>query len=1516
MAYEIGGRADKKGNRFEYNWVISKVLEVIEEKIDYIILEAIGEDERGVDLWIGYSDGSNEGQQCKGRNGSQECWDFGTVNAKGIFNNWKNQLERKLTNNVALVSPLSFTILEDLTSRARNTNINPRDFYTYQIESSGKMTNIFFKQFCKVMDLDFKDDKELAKAINYLSRIFYRQSTDSELKFNIISKINLIFIGEADQIYAQLLDYILTEDIWGKRIDIVTLERFLKTRGIEFRNLARDTRILPKIRELNKEYQNAFICLHGGLIERVEATKCQQEILNGKSLIIHGKAGTGKSGCTENIINFCEDNEIMYLAIKLDKRIPYSTSEIWGNSMGLPASIAHCVHCVSKNKRAVIILDQLDALRWTQAHSGDALNVCFQVINEIENINRERKQKISIVMVCRTYDLENDHNIHNLFKNDNAKNIEWIRIQIGDLAEITIKSIVGNEYNILPKRLRGLLKIPSNLYIWEQLDCEGNYMEINTTQQLVSEWWRQLENKVAQLELSSKELNTIKIRIIEFCEKRGRIYAPTSIIQVSKEYLDFLCSNGFILVLNNKISFVHQSILDCFLSEYMLNKFYNEESVEDIIGNIDKQNPGRRYQVQLFMQQLLEISDEDFLDAGIKMLESSNIRYNVKYVFFEILSQIDFPSKKICRFICTYVSDEKWGIHILKSIIWGRKGYVELLRSKGILDSWMQDSSRRIQVINLMVSISPNYQRKDIEFIEKYAFQNQSEDREWSRCLYRDINEGIDELFDLRMKFYRKYPDFINQYIDVKAMMEQCEIRTIRLLAFMLEFKLNNKGKMLYRYEEELVYEDTEIIVNQYKKVIDILLPYIPKVEEGVIYSKWSGKYSYRMGIERVCIQLIKKANRIYVKKNPEDFFYTYKKYMRTGNALYNEIVLDAIYYLPNSYADNAIEYICTEFDCTLFEDTSGNKDKLLLAKKVVGKYAVLCSDEKYNQLEYQVMHYIAPCAKERLKRRIEYNKEKQGYTVYWNFWGDFQRDVLAVLPMDRMSNEAKRLLIVINRSLGKNRSIYHYYNGHSGSVWSPISGKELNLNNWKGILTNKKIGRRKLSGWEEVKGGFIESSLEEFSRSFNHAVSKDPEKMILLVLEIDVEISSVYIDSLFSGVAYSSHLDSLSVELIEKMFDKYLYDYKSHRAISICRIIEKKKKVSWSDNTIEMLKDIAINHENPYMNDPNVTTNDDKEMKTVEMLESNAINSARGTAAEAIANLLWEDRELLDEFRDTIEKLGDDENPAVRFASLYALWPVLNIDKKWAEEKIISLYRNDYRLAGFPESKDMFFSLYKDYKDDILKIIQQCYVSDDTRLIKIGSYAVAEMYILYNEFEDVMDHIQSMSKEQAEAILEMLIVYFGLLEYNEYAKEILQRFLDLTINIEFPWTRLFYDKKIDLERDKKFLMELISSSVSRRILHAFTYYLEEERKSLLEYNDIILNMCHYLLDVEIKKDETIWEIEEELSKLIIALYDETSNKEVDEEKVIANECLNIWDCMFEKQIGSARLLTSKMMEL
>lgn len=50
MPYEVGGRADKFGNRYESRWVVKQFLRLLNEGIASVIIESIGEEEEGVDL--------------------------------------------------------------------------------------------------------------------------------------------------------------------------------------------------------------------------------------------------------------------------------------------------------------------------------------------------------------------------------------------------------------------------------------------------------------------------------------------------------------------------------------------------------------------------------------------------------------------------------------------------------------------------------------------------------------------------------------------------------------------------------------------------------------------------------------------------------------------------------------------------------------------------------------------------------------------------------------------------------------------------------------------------------------------------------------------------------------------------------------------------------------------------------------------------------------------------------------------------------------------------------------------------------------------------------------------------------------------------------------------------------------------------------------------------------------------------------------------------------------------------
>lgn len=105
----------------------------------------------------------------------------------------------------------------------------------------------------------------------------------------------------------------------------------------------------------------------------------------------------------------------------------------------------------------MIILDQLDALRWTQTNSSEAgLRFAWNLIRQVENLNYERKKKIIIMFVCRTYDLENDNNIKSLFEKKKASENVWKIVKVGGFKEAVVKDIIGKNYEQLSFKLKRL----------------------------------------------------------------------------------------------------------------------------------------------------------------------------------------------------------------------------------------------------------------------------------------------------------------------------------------------------------------------------------------------------------------------------------------------------------------------------------------------------------------------------------------------------------------------------------------------------------------------------------------------------------------------------------------------------------------------------------------------------------------------------------------------------------------------------------------------------------------------------------------------------------------------------------------------------------------------------------------------------------------------------------------------------------------------------------------------------
>lgn len=1511
MAYENGGRADKYGNRFETNWTIRKLLEVIEEKIESVTIEAIGDDEKGADLWITYKDGIRESQQCKGRNGSFEYWDYGTINSKNIWKTWAYQLERSSSITVSLVSPLNCTLLEDIGNRARTNGQDPNIFYKEQILKSSTDTRRFFNNACEALGLDIKHEEDIGRALSFFSRIFMRQVTDGEMKNEILAKISSLFIGNPETVYRIFIDYILNEDVYGKALDISVLGSFLKTQNVEYRNLANDTRIWPTVIRLNEEYGQVFKPFSCGFVEREETEKCLELIREGISVVIHGNAGIGKSGCTENLISRLKKENITYLAIKLDRNIPVGNSEMWAKELGFPASISYCINAVAPNDSAVLILDQLDALRWTQAHSSDALTICTQVINEIRQLNKERKHPISLVFVCRTYDLNNDSFISSLFVNEE----EWKKIPIGELSDSALKKVLGESFDGISSRTRNLLRIPSNLYIWEKLEAGQGKDDFAATHQLIREWWKQITYVAHFKNLDSNSLDSYRNGLIKYCYENSKLNMPSFLLNIPGDYEEFLVSSGFIVVENNLVAFVHQSILDCFFAEEMLREFSSGKNIVEIVGKKENQTPSKRYQFVIFMQQLAEFSEQDFVKTGLELIANVDVRYSFKYVFIEVLSQMPC-SQNVKTCVCDLFKKSKWMDCVINTIIMGSPDYVHMLRDNGELSVMTQTREGVTIAVNLFHSIRTHIDNADIEIIKSSITEENA--KEWSWIFSGDIDEDTAPLFELRLYVYDAYPSLLNHYLNLKKLMQKCEKRAICIYTRMLKEKIHRQDNSLYRNADEILCSEMDLSIQDYKYVIDSFIPLFPKVSEQIRFSDWSQRHALHNGLERTCVLLVKLASEAFVAADPDGFIEYYRFAYDKGNFLYNEIVLDALSHIDEEYADYVLDYISRNGFVNAIEDSSGNGNKLTLAKVLISRFTDLCSNEKLSEFENRVICYNSSKSKDYLKHRMEFNSEqkaKKERSVYWPFWGDLQFELLPVISKKRRSQRANDLLCVLERRYENYASEYDYEESSQAcSVVSPVSGKKLSVNNWLGIINNNKIASINKAKWKQKDGICIESSLMEFSYAFSKFVSENPRETASALLSIDgTGIHESFIAAFFSGVATSNSADKISEDLLAEIIQKYGYDYKSNRAANIAYAIEKVTIIKKMDYFASVLLDIIQKHTNPKEGEQIIISNDDKDGTTVSSIESNAINCVRGGAIKAFSSLVWENKDVYVKNKVAIELLTEDKNIYVAYATLFLLWPIINYDHEWAEEKIINLFNWDYRLAGFADSRRFFCICKQKYPDNIVSIIGKMFCSNDERLIRIAGYSMVELNMIADFFPDIFSAYVSSTKGHRKPMLEMTITYFGIPQYRGKAKDLLEKIIQVEDDEdnEFLWGRLFTDKLVDITQDRALIDNILKSKIKKSVLSHFYEYVVEQNM-LKQYADLIFDLCMSVLE---KPDEEkyIWGVDTALLKMVLGLYDETANSENPTDIDISLKCLDVWDIMYEKNVGMARSLTEQL---
>lgn len=1310
MSYEKGGRASKFGNKYEELFVIYELLNVVLEANISVVYEPLGPEEEGVDLIVTTNDDRTL-FQCKGRNSHKNFWECNDLKKRRIFEKWQKHLVRDDEVNVGLVSPLSCTTLEDIIKRSLNTP-SYESFFQYQIHSANADTQKFYLELIKSLGIE----SNTGKVLPFLNRIKLEQISESNIERSIDLIIRLKFENDLKQVKNALYSFIKNEDIYGKEIDIYVLNRYFSENDIRYIELSNCVQNIESINRINTNFSQCYTAINNSIIERDETKTVVNNIINGNNVVIHGAAGYGKSGVLQHTIIKLNEMSIPYLSINLADTALDSSFEIFYNELGLKKSPAICLDVIKKNGPVVLIFDQLDSIKWINSKSTTCINNLKRIFDDVKGLNKNRKSdcKISIVVSCRTYDLENDRLLKNIFDDT------WKRILVGKMNYENISRYIDRS---ICKEFVETLRIPNNLFIYLNIKDKVNIVN-GTSIKLIEEWIDQIcrESKLKNCNIR----NEIYI-IVNKMNALQVLSLNNDNLGIDDKILEYLISENLIVRINNKISFTHQTTYDYLISKKMFDDYLSTEKIVSIIPLKKYQTPIERYKLQMFMDRLLDFDENKFIEFAEKFLVSKNVRMYYKYLISEILCSILEPSDIILEYVSNNYTNSVIYNACIKNKVFSRKIRSTFMKTTRLSQF---DKEFIIKGIRFLKGNVEDYDVKDI-----LSFDDPELNKELFNSLdYRFYNDS-EKVFDFRYNYMLNNNSIDSLYIsDLNKAFEMNDIYTTRLIELLF---IKNKKHLSFFTEEKLTLRK----ISNPKQVFDILFKLIPL--SNLPYDEWTGTY-HSHNIQRLIVNIVKVCNSSLVETDFSDYFQLYDSKISSNSYVINELFLDFL--SKNKNANNAtqiINYVSKNIEFTL-EHASG-KSKVYYLSLILGNN-LNDSNKTASEQVLDAIYYYNP------KNIISYYKTHKEHRQFF-CWGKLQHDILNALDEQLLNKKCIELKKVLNRRMPKG-NFYNDYQSSFGSVVSPLYNKKISENSWIKLINNgDKISTKDKSLNMTEEGYYIESNVDSFSSDFVSVVKQNPIFYIDYFSKCKRDIHEKFINAFFYGISECSCYEGIDKNKIQNIIMYYMNDNESERVKNYLSFLS--KNISYIDEEIinclfEKVIKTAKEHGNLKY-------------------EMYKLNSTYGELSLLVSSYLWESKKMNFIIENIIEYYYNNEDFNIRFCSLEMLTPVLNINKDYSVKKILSLLKEP-KMFNYYNINKLILHIYQGNQRYIHKCIYKTckkYHEND-EAIKMALYSATEIYIHTGSLKNIVFDRQ-IKKKNSRFIVEMLEAYEN--HYDSYRR-------------------------------------------------------------------------------------------------------------------------------------------------
>lgn len=1284
MSPRSGGEADKYGNRYEGAWTVRHLLYVLAGRADSITVEDSGEASQGAEFTY-CRPGAVEVHQLKRQDGNASSWTVKSLDAKGIWTNV--QLHAEAGRQFHFISTLPAAVLQDLSDRARRAN--SLDSFVKEWLTSRPLAEAF-DDLCSPKIFGTAET-----AWQTLRKFWIDWPSERDLTEVNAALAGWQLEGSAGALAAVGLGDLVLNNL-GVCLDASRIESELRKYGLKLAEVRRGKSISGQVTKITGDWAAS---VHRELLEPVirrPETNQLVELTQGDDalLLLMGAAGGGKTAVLHQVVQALEVNCTPVLGFRLDRLDPFSTTTELGRKIGLvDVSPVTALATIAGDRNCVLIVDQVDAVSLVSGRMPDNFDAVANLVREASGFPNMR-----VLLACRKFDVENDYRIRELVDEKRCA-----RVEVADLSDEQVRdavAVMGLDASVLNVQQQTLLRSPLHLVLLNSIADDAAALNFQTTKQLFDAFWqRKLMNCTSRR--STVRFNKVVSTLAEAISERQRLSVPITVLDADDLAVDagVLVSEHVLVRDGQQIAFFHESFFDYAFSR---GWFHREQTLVEFLKG-GEQELFRRAQVRQIMNHLRELDPDRFAADVEALLTSTEIRYHIVDVALVLLAALSAPTPREWEMVADVLATHP----VFEDRLWlslSGENWFARIDAEGFIEDWLSSSNEQAQLraLNIMTGAAKDNPERLAEILGRHAEAVSYPD--WLRQIVRFVDlQNSRVLFQLVLDAVRagQYEGVEHElWLSASDLGEHEPMWAVELLAAHLvdradSFALTDSGKVSALVDRD--YGAIELTksaaIGAPRRFCELMIPYLLRVmsvtaregqyelpaQDKHFSSRYPGSSTHEL--EDVILDAAASAIRILVEDDSEEA----RKYLEILAGDRHEaaqwLLYEGLRAAGEPFAQWAFDLILQgahRFIGGYFSSA------LWAARQVIQVTSSFVSDQSFHEVESAILNFRAP-----------WEKQNQSRYIF---------SLLSAMDEGRLSELGRRRLAELRR-LYEQKQPSEPEGMKGGVIGSPIpqdAAERMSDDQWLGAMAKHNSDH---TNWQNFTGGAY-----QLSQVLNEHTKRDPWRFAKLTLRISRSANPAYTDAILRGFGEGERLDDPT-----PIFQAVRHIVSLERPDSdrwLGWALRKYYKVVPAD-LVEIIRDRALNAVDPTESELKFRRQD-REHAAGENLYMSGMNSARGSAVEALGDLLAYDadgsRTVL--IAPALDRFASDVSDAVRACAAYLLHVAMRHARPEALRAFERLIEgDDSLLATRPVTNLIAYIGYED-PDTARPVIERMMVS------------------------------------------------------------------------------------------------------------------------------------------------------------------------------------------------------------